>query len=324
MPVAPIDAGDAGHAGGAGRAAGRRRPGRTGRLGRGRCASPGTGRGRPRRAVRTRSRPWLPRTATPIEIGDADDRVRGEHLDHAGAAADPLGDLARLGRAGGGEQDDELLAAEPADQVGLADLLAHLGGQRPQHGVAGEVAVGVVDHLEVVDVGEQQRRAARGAAAPGRSRASASPCQAPAFSTPVFGSVRACALSCECSRLRWSRITGGSATTSRMALSAQAIVTRMPTQVSVRSSSIRSRSQSMSASRASGSASQAAIATRQVFSTMKATAQPTATPGLLRAHQPRVRPRVGQPVGRLALRRRGEPAEQDRGARAGQAERRAC
>ena len=42
--------------------------------------------------------------------------------------------------------------------------------------------------------------------------ASASRCHAVAFSSPVFGSVRAAAASCWCIRLRCSKMTGGSAT----------------------------------------------------------------------------------------------------------------
>jgi len=98
--------------------------------------------------------------------GDAHDRVRGEHLDDAGAAPDPLGDTAGLLRRGAAKQDRELLAAEPADQIGLTDLLAHLRGERPEHRVAGEVPVGVVDVLEVVHVGEQHRERLAAAAGP--------------------------------------------------------------------------------------------------------------------------------------------------------------
>jgi hypothetical protein len=46
---------------------------------------------------------------------DAHDRVLGEHLDHAGAPPDPLGDAVGLFRRGAVEQDRELLAAEPSD-----------------------------------------------------------------------------------------------------------------------------------------------------------------------------------------------------------------
>jgi len=97
--------------------------------------------------------------------GDAHDRVLGEHLDDARASPDPLGDTAGLLRRGAAEQDGELLAAEPADEIGLADLLTHLRGERPEHRVTGEVPVRVVDVLEVVDVGEQHRE-----------RLSAAPC----------------------------------------------------------------------------------------------------------------------------------------------------
>ena len=46
--------------------------------------------------------------------------------------------------------------AEPAHHVRFADLLPELGGQRPQHLVADQVAVAVVDPLEVIDVDQQQ------------------------------------------------------------------------------------------------------------------------------------------------------------------------
>ncbi len=106
--------------------------------------------------------------------------------------------------------------------------------------------------------------------------ASASRCHAAAFSSPVFASVRAAAVSWACMRLRCSSSAGGSATSSSSGLSPQAIVTRIPTQISVRSSTVRSRSQSWSASLPSGSASWAATATRNVFSTANTSAQPMA------------------------------------------------
>jgi hypothetical protein len=61
-------------------------------------------------------------------------------------ASQPLGGLPGLGRAGVGQQRAEFLAAEPADQV-----IAQQPAQGGEHGVAGEVAVAVVDLLEVVD-----------------------------------------------------------------------------------------------------------------------------------------------------------------------------
>src|SRR5207302_1735426 len=70
--------------------------------------------------------------------------------------ADPLPDPFRrddrvlLGRRR--QQCDELLAAEPADQVVRPRLLPDHGGHRLEHVVPREVPVGVVDPLEVVEV----------------------------------------------------------------------------------------------------------------------------------------------------------------------------
>ena len=54
-----------------------------------------------------------------------------------------------------GQGDDELLAAEPADHVLRPDRAAQDGRDRPQRLVADQVAVPVVDLLEVVDVDQQ-------------------------------------------------------------------------------------------------------------------------------------------------------------------------
>ena len=62
------------------------------------------------------------------------------------------------------EQDAELLAAIPADDVGAAQVLAQRGGQGGEHAVAGLVAVGVVDLLEVVHVQQDEGGGARGGA----------------------------------------------------------------------------------------------------------------------------------------------------------------
>ena len=59
---------------------------------------------------------------------------------------------------GAGEDERELVAAEPAGDVAAArDVGEHLG-DTAQHSVAGQVAVGVVDALEPVEVDEQQSR----------------------------------------------------------------------------------------------------------------------------------------------------------------------
>src|SRR5581483_9928347 len=78
----------------------------------------------------------------------ADPRVASEDAQRAGAAAETLRDRERLGGIRPGQQDGELLTAEPADDVGVADLLPQLGRQAPEHLVAGQVAVGVVHPLE--------------------------------------------------------------------------------------------------------------------------------------------------------------------------------
>src|ERR1700722_2968651 len=58
---------------------------------------------------------------------DADLRVSGSHAQRVGAAAQPLGDPAGAVAVGAGQQDGELLPAEPAYHVRLTDLLAQLG-----------------------------------------------------------------------------------------------------------------------------------------------------------------------------------------------------
>ena len=50
----------------------------------------------------------------------------------------------------------ELLAADPVRGLEGAQVLAHAIADLAQHGVAGRVAVGVVDRLEVVDVGDDR------------------------------------------------------------------------------------------------------------------------------------------------------------------------
>ena len=55
------------------------------------------------------------------------------------------------------QRDDELLTAVARRLVDAARLLAQDPADRPQHGVALRMAVGVVDRLEVVEVEDQQR-----------------------------------------------------------------------------------------------------------------------------------------------------------------------
>ena len=77
-------------------------------------------------------------------------------------------------------------------------------------------------------------------------------------------------------RQRCSRMTGGRATSSSRKLSAQVMATRMPTQVSVRSSSRLSRSRMAATSGAPGAARCAATAWTPLLSTANMAAQPTA------------------------------------------------
>jgi hypothetical protein len=69
------------------------------------------------------------------------------------AARDFIDALARNRR----QEGEEFLAAPAHDHVGLAQRDAQVLGDHLQHGVAGGVAVGVVDVLEVVDVEQEQR-----------------------------------------------------------------------------------------------------------------------------------------------------------------------
>jgi hypothetical protein len=74
--------------------------------------------------------------------GDAATQSLGEH----GARV-----LARVG-----QQHDELLAAVAVAATGVADEHGQDGPEGAEHGVAGPVAVAVVDRLEVVEVGDDQ------------------------------------------------------------------------------------------------------------------------------------------------------------------------
>ena len=100
----------------------------------------------------------------PWEGGDAERDGRANRLarrlDVEGPSgdrrADALRDLERLLGVRLGQQDAELLAAEPRRDVVVAQLHAEDLGDALEHGVAGEVAVGVVDVAEQVEVGHDQ------------------------------------------------------------------------------------------------------------------------------------------------------------------------
>ena len=86
----------------------------------------------------------------------------GERLDRelGHAHADPLGDELGAVEIRAGKEQRELLAAVAGGRVDVADgLLEHLG-ECPQDVVPGQVAVAVVDALEVVQVGDHERERA--------------------------------------------------------------------------------------------------------------------------------------------------------------------
>ena len=80
-------------------------------------------------------------------------RARGQCL------AQPLGETLGAFEVGLGKEDGELLAAVPRRRTDLADGRAQDVGERLKDVVASLVAVAVVDLLEVVEVGEDEREA---------------------------------------------------------------------------------------------------------------------------------------------------------------------
>ena len=93
-----------------------------------------------------------------------------EHERLAEAVDQAARQRARLvGVADVGLQDHELVAAEPADRVGLAQAGMQALGDRLEQQVAAGQAEGVVDALEAVEVEQQHRGDAVGCAAPGRA-----------------------------------------------------------------------------------------------------------------------------------------------------------
>ena len=72
--------------------------------------------------------------------------------------ADLLAERARAGDVGLGQDRGELLAAVAREQLLATDAAEQPARHLAQHVVAGEVAVLVVDRLEVIDVEHQQRQ----------------------------------------------------------------------------------------------------------------------------------------------------------------------
>ena len=107
----------------------------------------------------------------PLGHADGDrDRDLGA-LEPEGRALDRapelLGEVNRALERDLGHDHRELLAAGPRGHVVAAHLVAHQRAELAEHRVAREVAEGVVDLLEVIDVEEDQREAARVAAGAG-------------------------------------------------------------------------------------------------------------------------------------------------------------
>jgi hypothetical protein len=82
----------------------------------------------------------------------------------------PLRDPQRRALVRLGQQDHEFLAAEPASHVVIAHLLAQRGAQRTQHRIPGQVTIGVIDGLEVINVHQGQRQRGMGPDGPGDLR----------------------------------------------------------------------------------------------------------------------------------------------------------
>ena len=165
-------------------------------------AWPGTCRGRPARPAPARRRPDRSATATPT---DPPTTTRTP------PAVDRLGQrgLERLGRGGGlrrggarAEHDRELVAAVPGDQIGRPGRRLQPVRDRDEHLVADQVAVGVVDVLEPVEVDQQQRDRV----GPRRSRAIRADSRRVSvsrFARPVRPSVRDAAVLRNMVLLRW-------------------------------------------------------------------------------------------------------------------------
>ena len=74
------------------------------------------------------------------------------------AAVEPFADQLSRFRVAVAQQGDELVAAPPRHDVRLAQNALERGGDETDRGVAARVAVDVVDPLQVVQIGEHQRR----------------------------------------------------------------------------------------------------------------------------------------------------------------------
>ena len=75
--------------------------------------------------------------------------------------AEPLGFLPCFRTVASGKQDQELLSAIAAHGVVGPDVRLHSSRDFAKHGVAGQMSVGVIDGLEVIQVGDQNAEGKR-------------------------------------------------------------------------------------------------------------------------------------------------------------------
>jgi hypothetical protein len=73
-------------------------------------------------------------------------------------AARPLSRLHCVGQGGAWQDRDEFLASEPSQDVDLAERLPRSAGHLPERLVSHAMPVGVIHHLEMVDVRQDHRR----------------------------------------------------------------------------------------------------------------------------------------------------------------------
>ena len=88
----------------------------------------------------------------PDADADREDLLLPDETVLADGTHDVVGDLPRLLERAPDQQDPELVAAEPADRVGVTHRVLDQPGDLAQHAVAGDVPALVVDGLEAIEV----------------------------------------------------------------------------------------------------------------------------------------------------------------------------
>src|ERR1700722_14864716 len=80
----------------------------------------------------------------------------------------PLGLISRACRIPPRKNNEKFLAAITSDRVVASSRALHAPGEFPENGVAGKMAVGVVDHLEMIEIREHHPDGPIFARAPGK------------------------------------------------------------------------------------------------------------------------------------------------------------